>query len=669
MIEMRLRPRVLVIDDQEISAGLACDMLSAEPDISIEALYESSLSLEKVRDFSPSVILVDVCMPGVDGFAVIARLRKSAEGAAIPIILLSSEDAPERKAQGFAAGANDYLVKWPARAELVARVRYHSDAHYARVERDAAYASLQSSQAQLLQRTRQLELSQAALHQAQKLEAIGQLTGGVAHDFNNVLQIISGNLHLLREGAVDSAGARRIDAAMSAVQRGASLASQLLAFARQQPLQPLVVKLDGMIRNMHQMVHRTLGDDIEVSTVVDDDLWNSLVDPSQFETVILNLVINARDAMDGHGRLTLQATNVVLDNAYVDAHPEVKPGEYVRIAVSDTGCGMTPELIDRVFEPFFTTKRPGRGTGLGLSMAYGFVQQSGGHIDIESRVDAGTTVTVYLPRCTGEVEPMPDMHAGRVLGGEESILVVEDDHALRDTVVAMLTGLGYRVAQAHDALSALRLLEGGRRYDLLFSDVVMPGPMHATELAERAKALLPDIEVLYTSGYAEHAITHGGRLDPGVSLLSKPYRHEQLARKLRQLLDARAERLAERSADGKTPRVLMVEDNADLLDLTMMMLAELGHEGVGVGSAEEALAMLERERFGMLMTDITLPKMSGIELARRVRTRHPAMPIVVASGYGRSNELDGLDVAYLKKPFQLAELEGVVAAGFRNVSA
>jgi CheY-like chemotaxis protein len=663
MLEMRLRPRVLVIDDQEISAGLACDMLSAESDMAIEALYDSSRCLEKVRSFSPSVILVDVCMPGVDGFDVIAQLRQSDEGAAIPVILLSSEDAPERKAQGFAAGANDYLVKWPARAELVARVRYHSDAHYARVERDAAYASLQSSQEQLLQRTRQLEASQAALHQAQKLEAIGQLTGGVAHDFNNVLQIISGNLQLMREASVSGMQARRIDAAMFAVERGASLASQLLAFARQQPLQPVVVKLDGMIRTMHQMVHRTLGDDIEVETIVADDLWNGLVDPSQFETALLNLVINARDAMDGHGRLTLEAANVSLDADYAANHPDARPGEYVRIAVSDTGCGMAPELIDRVFEPFFTTKRPGQGTGLGLSMAYGFVQQSGGHIDIESRVGEGTTVAVYLPRSTGEVTPLPLAHPGDVVGGDESILVVEDDHALRDTVVAMLAGLGYRVAQAHDALSALRLLEGGRRFELMFSDVVMPGPMRATELAERAKALLPDIEVLYTSGYAENAIAHGGRLDPGVSLLSKPYRHAQLARKIRQMLDQRALRVAQASGSG---RVLMVEDNADLLDLIMMMLAEIGHDGVGVSSAEEALAMLEKERFGMLVTDITLPKMSGIELARRVRRRHPDMPIVVASGYGHADELDDLDVAFLKKPYQLAELESVVASSIRG---
>jgi signal transduction histidine kinase/DNA-binding response OmpR family regulator len=561
------------------------------------------------------------------------------------------------------------LVKWPARAELVARVRYHSDGHYARAERDVAYATLKDSQEQLLQRTRQLEQSQAALHQAQKLEAIGQLTGGVAHDFNNVLQIISGNLQLMheRDGANDMQ-TRRIEAAMSAVERGASLASQLLAFARQQPLQPVVVELAGLIGNMHRMVHRTLGDDIDVSTIVADGLWNSLVDPSQFETAILNLVINARDAMDGHGRLRLEASNVVLDDAYAAAHPDVRAGEYVRIAVSDTGCGMPPELINRVFEPFFTTKRPGQGTGLGLSMAYGFVQQSGGHIDIESHVGEGTTVTVYLPRSTGEVAPLPAAPDGDVVGGSESILVVEDDHALCDTVVAMLAGLGYRVAQAHDALSALRMLEGGARFDLMFSDVVMPGPMRATELAERAKALLPEIEVLYTSGYAENAIAHGGHLDAGVSLLSKPYRHEQLARRMRQMLDERAARAAARE-DASPPRVLMVEDNADLLDLTMMMLSELGHDSVGVGSAEEALALMEKERFGMLVTDVTLPRMSGIELARRVRGRHPDMPIVIASGYGRSDELDGLSVSYLKKPYQLAELESVVASGMKDALA
>lgn len=672
--------RVLVIDDQELAASLACEMLSAEPDIKVDCLYDAREALARATHFRPGVILVDLCMPTMDGFSVITQLRAEPLTANIPIILVSSEDAPQQKVRGFAAGANDYLVKWPARAELVARVRYHAEAHRARTERDEAYASLQTSQEQLLQRTRELELSQAALHQAQKLEAIGQLTGGVAHDFNNVLQIIGGNLQLLSQSCQShEADSKRIRVAMAAVERGANLASQLLAFARQQPLQPVVVRLDDILRNMHQMVHHTLGDDIEVRTEIADGLWNSLVDTSQFENVVLNLVLNARDAMRGRGRLTLSAANVELDDRYAAAHPEARPGQYIRIIVSDTGCGMSPELVSRVFEPFFTTKLPGEGTGLGLSMAYGFVQQSGGHIVLDSVLGEGTTVSVYLPRSMADVEQPPAALPVSATGGSERILAVEDDPALRATVVEMLEGLGYQVVQAQDAASALAILESGQRFDLLFSDVMMPGPLRSTELASRARALSPAIEVLYTSGYAENAIVHGGRLDPGVNLLSKPYRREQLATKVRQILDRRVmspsgagDRIgagAEAPPAGIAPRVLLVEDNADLLDLTLMMLEELGHEAIGVPTAEEALALLEAGPYAMLVTDVTLPKMSGIELVHRVRQRYPQMPVAVASGYGRSSELDGTDVHYLKKPYQLMDLKAVVEEGLLQKTA
>ena len=664
--------RVLVIDDQEIAASLACEMLTAEPDIQVECIYEAGEALQRAITFQPAVILIDLCMPTMDGFSVIMQLRREPRTANIPIILVSSEDAPEQKVRGFTAGANDYLVKWPARVELVARVRYHAEAHRVRTERDEAYASLQTSQEQLLQRTCELELSQAALHQSQKLEAIGQLTGGVAHDFNNVLQIIGGNLQLLSQGKqAGDPDRKRIQVAIAAVERGANLAAQLLAFARQQPLQPVVARLDGIMRNMHQMVHHTLGDDIEVQTRIADDLWNSLVDTSQFENVILNLVLNARDAMAGRGRLTLTACNAELDDRYAAAHPGVRPGQYVQVTVSDTGCGMSPELISRVFEPFFTTKRPGEGTGLGLSMAYGFVQQSGGHITLESMQGEGTTVSIYLPRSMAA----PDLAAvaGPVTtaGGSERILAVEDDPALRDTVVEMLEGLGYHVAPAQDAASALSILESGEVFDLLFTDVMMPGAIRSTELAERAKALLPGIEILFTSGYAENAIAHGGRLDPGVSLLSKPYRREQLATKLRQLLDRRraAAPTASRPMPAAVKQVLLVEDNADLLDLTLMMLTELGHEAVGVASAEEALDLLETQAYAVLVTDVTLPKMSGIELAHLARNRYPDMSVVVASGYGRSSELDGIAVRYLKKPYQLMDLKKVIEEGLMERAA
>ena len=668
--------RVLVVDDQEIAASLACDMLTAESDIDVSCLYDARMTVQKALGYRPSVILIDLCMPTMDGFSVIRALRALPETVNIPIILVSSQDAPEQKVRGFTAGANDYLVKWPARAELVARVRYHAQAYRARAERDEAYASLQTSQEQLLQRTRELELSQAALHQAQKLEAIGQLTGGVAHDFNNVLQIIGGNLQLLGQNlAITQADRGRVDVAMAAVERGANLATQLLAFARQQPLEPVVVPLDGILHNMHQMVRHTLGEGIEVHTGFADGLWNSLIDTSQFENVILNLALNARDAMGGRGQLTLVAENVELDQRYASAHPEVRPGQYTRVAVSDTGCGIPPELIERVFEPFFTTKLPGEGTGLGLSMAYGFVQQSGGHIALESTLGTGTTVSVYLPRSMEPVESQRAHQSANAAGGSERILAVEDDPALRATVVQMLEGLGYQVVEAGDAASALAIIENGESFDLLFTDVVMPGPLRSTELVDRARALLPGMGVLYTSGYAENAIVHGGRLDPGVTLLSKPYRREQLATKVRQILDRRpaaapaAAASAPAAAREPAPqRLLLVEDNADLLDLTLMMLEELGHEATGVPTAEEALALLEKEAYAMLLTDITLPKMSGIELVALVRSRYPQMPVAIASGYGRSPELDGQDVSYLKKPYQLSDLQQIIRQGLRQTA-
>jgi CheY-like chemotaxis protein len=667
--------RVLVVDDQEIAASLACDMLTAEPDIDVCCLCDASEAVQKALDYQPSVILIDLCMPAMDGFSVIRALRELAQTGNVPIILMSSQDAPEQKVRGFTAGANDYLVKWPSRAELVARVRYHAQAYRARAERDEAYASLQTSQEQLLQRTRELELSQAALHQAQKLEAIGQLTGGVAHDFNNVLQIIGGNLQLLGQNlTIANADRSRVDVAMAAVERGANLASQLLAFARQQPLEPVVVPLDGILHNMHQMVLHTLGDGIEVHIGIAEGLWNSLIDTSQFENVILNLVLNARDAMGGRGRLTLAAENVELDQRYASVHPEARPGQYIRIAVSDTGRGIAPDLIERVFEPFFTTKLPGEGTGLGLSMAYGFVQQSGGHITLESLLGAGTTVSVYLPRSMAQAEQQATAGALGATGGSERILAVEDDAALRATVVEMLEGLGYEVVEATDAASALALIRKGENFDLLFTDVMMPGPLRSTEMVEYARALLPGMGVLYTSGYAENAIVHGGRLDPGVTLLSKPYRREQLASKVRQILDRRPAAVAPAPGlnGGRPPapqRMLLVEDNADLLDLTLMMLEELGYDAIGVSTAEDALALLEKEPYAMLVTDVTLPRMSGIELVALVRSRYPRMPVIVASGYGRSSALDGYDVRYLKKPYQLIDLQQVIAQGLQQKAA
>ncbi|MBI5131582.1 MAG: PAS domain S-box protein [Rhodopseudomonas palustris] len=386
------------------------------------------------------------------------------------------------------------------------------------------------------ERTAELARTHDALRQSQKMEAIGNLTGGVAHDFNNLLQVVSGNLQLLtKDIAGNDRAERRVANALAGVSRGAKLASQLLAFGRRSALQPKVVNIGRLISGMDDMLRRALGEAIEIETVVAGGLWNTLIDPAQIENALLNLAINARDAMAGTGKLTIEAGNAFLDDAYVRGQ-DVAAGQYVMLAVTDTGAGMTPDVLAKVFEPFFSTKPEGKGTGLGLSMVYGFVKQSGGHIRIYSEPGSGTTVKLYLPRAleNEDLVVSPDTMAAD--GGSETILVAEDDAEVRATVVETLRELGYRVLTAHDAASALTVIESGIAIDVLFTDVVMPGTLKSPELARKAKERLPNIVVLFTSGYTENAIVHGGRLDAGIDLLSKPYSREALALKLREML-------------------------------------------------------------------------------------------------------------------------------------
>ncbi|GMU10651.1 hypothetical protein ASNO1_69050 [Corallococcus caeni] len=519
------------------------------------------------------------------------------------------------------------------------------------------------------------------LRQAQKMEAVGKLTGGVAHDFNNLLQVVGGNLQLLqRDVAGNERGLQRVRSALGAVERGARLSGQLLAFSRRQPLEPRSLSLGRLVQGMDDLLRRALGEDVEVETVISGGLWNTLADPHQLENVILNLSINARDAMRGSGKLTLELSNASLDDHYAQAHPDVLAGPYVLLAVSDTGGGMTPEVLERAFEPFFTTKQEGRGTGLGLSMVYGFVKQSGGHVKLYSELGHGTTVKVYLPRAFQPEAPVTEVVTGPVEGGRETLLAVEDDADVRATVVELLTELGYRVLRAVDGQSALSILQSGVAVDLLFTDVVMPGPVRSPELARQAKALQPDIEVLFTSGYTENAIVHGGRLDPGVNLLSKPYRREDLARKVRALLDQRQQRLLtpklqwpERAVEApaatqeaaRRMHVLLVEDDEDIRASASELLGLLGHAVMPVASAEEARVALAAEPFDVLFTDVTLPGMSGVELAREVALRKPAMRIIIASGHGRA-ALDGdprqwLGVVVLPKPYALPQIQQALA--------
>ncbi|MDO7841786.1 hybrid sensor histidine kinase/response regulator [Sphingomonas immobilis] len=381
--------------------------------------------------------------------------------------------------------------------------------------------------------------AEEALRQAQKMEAVGQLTGGIAHDFNNLLTIIIGNIDtVLRrfDSGGDPRARRSLENALKGAERAASLTQRLLAFSRRQPLDPKTVDVDRLLAGMSDLLTRSITESIAIQIVADDDLWPVEADPHQLENVILNLAVNARDAMPGGGTLTIAARNVELAEEGPDGAP---PGQYIAISVTDTGIGMSADTVARVFDPFFTTKEVGKGTGLGLSMVYGFAKQSGGYIAIDSEEREGTTFTLYLGRKTdrgGDSFESPGAQ-GAVAGGTETLLVVEDDDEVRAYTVGILRELGYRVIEAHDGVSALRLLE---REDfvinLLLTDMVMP-KMSGEELALKARNLHPHIKVLFASGYTRDAIMHDDRLDIGVDLISKPFTYVTLAGKVRDVLD------------------------------------------------------------------------------------------------------------------------------------
>ena len=381
--------------------------------------------------------------------------------------------------------------------------------------------------------------AEAVLRESQKMQAIGQLTGGIAHDFNNLLTVILGNLELARGRlGADPAMQARIERASWAAQRGAVLTSQLLAVARKQPLAPASIDLAASMPELIPLLRRTLGEEIEIGYLADDGLWPAMADPAQLENAVLNLALNARDAMPDGGRLTIEMRNQVLDERHVAAHHDVTAGDYAMLAVSDTGQGMEAGVLARVFEPFFTTKPDGKGTGLGLPMVFGFVKQSGGHVMIQSEPGCGTTVRLYLPRAERAAPaPRRPAIAAELPRGDATILVVEDEPAVREVAVEILEGLGYRVLEAGDGEAALGVIAAhGREIALMLTDVVLPGRLRGRELTRRALLACPGLKVLYMSGYTENAIMQDGRLDEGVQLIGKPFQPEELARRVAQRL-------------------------------------------------------------------------------------------------------------------------------------
>jgi PAS domain S-box-containing protein len=386
---------------------------------------------------------------------------------------------------------------------------------------------------------------EAQLRQSQKMEAIGQLTGGIAHDFNNLLQVVIGSLEGLQRRAGNALhtpqGAdlqRFIDNALRGADRAANLTRRLLAFSRRQALDAKPTDVGKLVAGMSDLLRRTLGEAIAIETVNAGELWPVSIDANQLESALLNLAVNARDAMPAGGKLTIETANSQLDEAYTSRFEGLEPGSYVMIAVSDSGMGMTRDVIERAFEPFFTTKEVGHGTGLGLSQVYGFVKQSGGHVRAYSEVGEGTTIKLYLPRLTGEVAAGERIVHARVpaRGVGEMILVVEDDENVRTATSDMLRELGYRVIAAADGASALRFVDAHPDIRLLFTDVGLPGGMNGRQLADAARERRPELPVLFTTGYARNAIVHHGRLDAGIHLLSKPFTYAELADKLNRML-------------------------------------------------------------------------------------------------------------------------------------
>jgi PAS domain S-box-containing protein len=376
------------------------------------------------------------------------------------------------------------------------------------------------------------------LRQAQKLEAIGQLTGGIAHDFNNILTVITGTIEVLAEAVANqpnlAAIAKMID---EAAERGAELTAQLLAFARKQPLKPRETDINALVLESVRLLRPTLGENIDIVSMLEGSVSSALVDSNQLSTALINLALNARDAMPNGGKLTIETDDVVLDESYAAAHSEVRVGPYVMIAVTDTGTGISKDIRDKIFEPFFTTKDIGKGTGLGLSMVYGFIKQSSGHINIYSEEGHGTTIRLYLPRAEG-LAAAPEQTARTTLaeGGGETILVVEDSALVRDYVIAQLQGLGYATLSATNATEAIELVDRGTEFDLLFTDVIMPGEINGRQLAHEVTKRRPMMKVLYTSGYTQNAFVHQGKFAEGVLLLAKPYRKADLARMVRAAL-------------------------------------------------------------------------------------------------------------------------------------
>jgi len=498
------------------------------------------------------------------------------------------------------------------------------------------------------------------LRQASKMEAVGRLTGGLAHDFNNLLTVVMGNIESMQRRMKDG-GDEKVknyaDFAMQGARRAAALTKRLLAFSRGQPLDPEPVNANELVSSMTELFARTLGEKVSLKTSIVENLWTVEADPNQFEASLLNLVVNARDAMPKGGSLTIETSNVTLDEAFARNHEGVSPGDHVAITVSDTGVGIPPDALKRVFEPFFTTKPAGEGTGLGLSQIYGFVKQSGGHVSIDSIVGSGTKVTIYLPRFLGAGA---DLKGGRKQPAEDdrnTVLIVEDDDDVRLYSVGLFREMGYGVLEAADGAAALRILESRPEIRFMFTDVGLPGDYNGRELADEARRRRPYLKVLYTTGYARADILRQGRLDANAQVVTKPFTFDELSTKVRAVFDGKDKNV-----------ILLVEDEILVAAIAAENLRDIGFEVVEAASAKVALehAMKDAAALKAAIVDIGLPDQKGDVLAAELRKIRADLPIIVATGHSSDvlpKELTGAaKVAVLGKPYDLKDLQAALVS-------
>jgi signal transduction histidine kinase len=530
----------LTFDDAQATREYV-DALRADPSIAAAGVYDRAGALIAGYALAGQRALPERLPEVLEDDAALEITRPvSQSGATLGTVYVRTTLAPwplrlERYAVIVllvAMAASIFLVMTGAQRALAAK-----NAALARQGEDLERANVEL-RTQMEERAR----IESAFQQAQKMESIGQLTGGVAHDFNNLLQVIVGNLEMLQRRLPADATDLRSFAASAArgAARAASLTQRLLAFARRQPLDPKPIDVNRLVLDMTQLLRSTLGESVVVETVLGAGLWQVYADANQLENALLNLCVNARDAMPNGGRLTIETANTYLDEAYAEAN-DARPGQYVMIAVSDQGSGMSEETARRAFEPFFTTKDVGKGSGLGLSQVYGFMKQSNGHTKIHTELGAGTNVKLYLPRLAATPAASsaePERRRAETLRDRHTILVVEDEADVRAYTVLLLQDLGYDVLDASDALTALEVLDAHPEVELLFTDVGLPGGINGRELADAARVRRPALRVLFTTGYARDAIVHQGRLDPGVDLLTKPFTQDMLASRVSSMLAA-----------------------------------------------------------------------------------------------------------------------------------